>query len=171
MAAENGAEPRRDRHDRTAEPVDPENFNLHRRLRQIHNAKEQVPETIREEAKRVVDDPRDPGITEGRYRELVADAVLNFIIEVEPLMRNDDLDGTDVWDEEAVISIDDQGLTLEDVVEQNGYVTTEEGTEPLPISASREAYRATNRFLANAGFGVKLDEQMPAEEGFDSTTL
>lgn len=168
MAAENGAEPRRER---TAEPVDPENFNLHRRLRQIHDAKEQVPVTIREEAKNVVDDPRDPGITYDRYEERVVDAVLNYIIEVEPLMMRDDLDGTDVWDEEAAIEVDGREFTLQDLVEQNGYISIDDGDQPLPVSASRQAYRATNRFLSTAGFGVKLDEQLPAEEGFDSTGI
>ncbi|QLD84623.1 hypothetical protein HWV23_02760 [Natronomonas halophila] len=170
MSTDESPEARRSR-ERTAEPVDPENFNLRRRLRQIHNAKEQVPETISEEAKRVVDDPRDPGISEERYYELVADAVLNFIIEVEPLMQNDDLDGTDAWDEDPVFQVNDIEYTLKDIVENDGVIETEDGRQPIPISASRKAYRATNRFLSTAGFGVEFDQKMPAEEGFDSTSL
>jgi hypothetical protein len=171
MSSENTDGKRSQSRKRVAEPVDPENFNLRRRLQQIHNAKEKVPETIREERKRVVEDPRDPGITQETYRELVANAVLNFIIEVEPLMQNEGVEGTDIWDDEDVVTIGDVEYTLKELVEQNGYLKIEDSEGPMPIWASRQAYRATNRFLASAGLGVKLDEKMPSEEGFDSTNL
>lgn len=150
---------------------DPENYNLRRRLQQIHDRKENVPTTIREESRNVVEDPRNTnGITEERYRELVKDAVIDYIVELEPLMTSDEhpLD-QDYWKDVGIeLEATDGEISLEELVESNGYVDGPEGEQPLDIATSRRAYRVANRFLSRAGFGLKFDGSLPHEEDFTS---
>ena len=147
--------------------ADPEDYNRTRRLRQIHDAKERVTKTIREEGDKVSSDPRNGGITRGRYREKVKDALIDYLIEVEPLMLNEKIDGEDVWNETEVEE-DPEGdpITLERIVEENGYVPGEsEDSVPLPINVSRKAWRPATRFLTNqVGFGLELDEGLPTDK-------
>lgn len=158
--------------------ADPDNYNIARRLRQIHNARERFPEVVREESERVSDSPRGPGITPGRYRELVADALIDYIIEVEPLMRSGELNkkqdgfGTEFWSEKTVWKAPDgKEVTLQYIVEHDGVVPAEDGDESqaIPINVARKAYRMTNRFVAQVGLGVELDSNLPIEESWDST--
>lgn len=152
---------------------DPENYNLSRRLRQIHDARERVPDTIREEANRVSSGRRDDGeITHYRYREIVTDALIDYLIELEPLMLNDDIDTeTNYWSGYEVAT-DGEGrqVTLKRIVDHNGEVAGDgEDDRPLSVGEVRAAFRAANRFFADAGLGVSLDEGLATEGGFSST--
>lgn len=156
------------------EIVDPDNYNLARRFKQIHDARERFPEVKREESKRVAKDEKAGGITKGRYRQIVSDALIDYLIEVEPLMRNENLEHGDVYWSEKNIGEDGAGnqITLGLIVDQNGYVHDESGNRvPLPIPMSQKAYRMANRFVADAGIGLDIDTGLPIERGFDSTGM
>jgi hypothetical protein len=160
--------------EQTGQPTvaDPENYNLQRRLRQIHNARERFPETVREEQDRVVSpDRRENGITEDRYLEIVTEALLDYLIELEPLMRNDDLEtGTDYWNGfEVTTDKHGDAVTIKRIVESDGNLPMSDTDGPLTLKTARAAYRAANRFVAEAGLGVELDDGLQIESGFDST--
>lgn len=153
--------------------ADPDDYNQTRRLRQIHDARERFPEVVREEAERVVEDKRMEGITRDRYREIVSDALLDYLIEVEPVMRQahasdkTDLE-EDYWDGESVID-GGEDVTLKDIVDANARLEGDEGEEqPLTVGQARTAYRVANRFLSDIGFGIEFDDGLPRDEKFDS---
>lgn len=161
----------RDQSDGSFGVADPDDYLLMRRLRQIMDARERFAETVRERKDDVVSDDRQTGITFRRYRELVADAAIEYLVEVEPLLRHDDLEEEQsIWAES--IDTDPQGgaITCKRIVESGGTVPDESGEPvPLPVSVSRGAYRAVNRFLSTVGFGVRLDSGLPTDDGFDAT--
>jgi hypothetical protein len=157
--------------DRTPRIKDPNQYFELRRLRQIASAKERVPEVIRVGRRNLVDDEREDGITPQRYREIVAEAVIEFAVELEPIMLHDECDGGEATWTDAVAT-DPQGepISLERIVEEDGQVVDENGDAvPLPISVSRAAYRHCSRFLSGVGFGVSFDGGLDIERGFDST--
>jgi len=151
--------------------ADPEDYLLTRRLRQIMDARDRVAETIRERKDEVVDDTRQGGITRAKYRELVADVLIEYLIEIEPILRHDDLDeDVTVWTDRITTDPAGGSITLGRIVEEGGIVPDGNGNEvPLPVDVSRAAYRAANRFLTNVGFGVRLDSGLPSDDGFDAT--
>lgn len=160
--------------------ADPEDYNQNRRLRQIHNARERFPRVAREEYERV--DGDDGGeISLDRYQEIITDALIDYLIEVEPLMRNKSLiksslddvddreslpDASPFWNEETIEVDGGREVTLETIVEENGYVRSAEGDgEPqtLRLRDARAAYRLTNRYLERVGFGLELDQGLPTD--------
>lgn len=150
---------------------DPEDYLVSRRFRRIMDAREQVSETIRERKDDIVDDPRKSGITQSKYRELVADAIVEYLIEVEPILRHDDLaEDVDVWGEPVATDPDDESITPKRIVDEGGVVPDGNGEMvPLPVNVSRAAYRTVNRFLAEIGFGVPVDRGLPVDGDFDAT--
>lgn len=146
---------------------DPDDYNRHRRLRQVHEARERVPETIREEGERVSNNPTGGEITQARYREIVADALIEYLIELEPVMLDEDIEfGKEFWANKQVETDgQDQDITLKRIVEENGVVQDEDGSNvPLTIGVSRNAFRLANRFLNKIGFGLGVDEGMPTDK-------
>lgn len=163
---------------------DPEDYNLSRRLRQLHNARERFNEVVRTKSEEAASEE----ITRGRYREVVVAALIEYLIEVEPLLRNTQVNdkredlGLNYWKSEDVLDElrgdppefigDVEKLTLEEIVTSGGYLLDdldEDGPDPLRIDQSRAAFRLANRFLGEVGFGLELDEGLPIEREFDQT--
>jgi len=160
-----------DTFERTARIEDPNQYFELRRLRQISEAKERVPEVIRVGRRNLVEDERQDGITQERYREVVAEAVIEFAVELEPIMMHEECEGgEETWSEEIDTDPKGESITLGRIVEDDGRVVDEDGNSvPLPVSVSRAAYRHCSRFLSGIGFGVSFDGGLDREVGFDST--
>jgi len=152
--------------DRDPRVEDPNQYFELRRLRQILEAKERVPEVIRVGRRNIVDDKRDDGITRERYREIVAEAVIEFAVELEPIMLHGDCEGGEVaWKKEVATDPNGDAISLKRIVEEDGVVVDEDGNSvPLPVSVSRSAYRHCSKFLSNIGFGVSFGNGGPIDD-------
>lgn len=166
------------------EVADPDDYNRARRLRQVHDAREAFKNTF-EEADEALSAEE---ITEDRFDERVADALIWYIIEVEPIIdarrrreeeirdrkrreaeeRGDDPedvdldDYSDYWDEREVDGPDGETFTLERIVEDDGVVDPD-ADEPniIPSEVSKKAFRMVNRFMNESGFGLRFDKNLP----------
>lgn len=155
--------------------TDPEDFNTQRRLRQLHNAREQFPR-IRREAREKYNpaNERRSELTEEAYFEKVANALLDYLSEVEPVVISleEDDERRELWTDDPVDDRDDaDDLTLEDILEQAGKRENED-EEMVPISeaTSRKAYRKANKFLAEVGLGLNLDTGgLPMIRNYDAS--
>lgn len=90
-------------YDRRLEVSDPSEYNETRRLRQIHKARERVEEAILEGFEDVADSIRDPE----NYAEYVAECLLLYLLQVEPLLTSSTVLGEIVDDprsEEVIVN-------------------------------------------------------------------
>jgi hypothetical protein len=139
---------------------DPEDYNQNRRLAQIHDARQRFQRAIREEGRRA----ERGDINNERYRELVAEALIEYLIEIEPVIARatveDDEDHP--WDETAVAE-DGAGevITLERIVDGGGWLRVGEDKTLPSINQCRQCYRHANRYLAEVGLGVKMGVGLP----------
>lgn len=142
--------------------ADPEDYVQARRLREIHDARQRVPESIREEADRI-----GGGINRERYNEIITDALVDYAIQLEPLLRDDEIETEeDYWSGEAVVDVGrNGGVTIEEIVEESGRIDTRGGeTAPLTPTQVREATRHLNRFLYEIGLDIETDEGLPEDK-------
>lgn len=166
------------------EVADPDDYNRARRLRQVHDAREAFKTTF-EEADEALSAEE---ITDDRFAERVADALIWYIIEVEPIIearrrreeeirerkereaeeRGDDPDDldheeySDYWADREVEGPGGEAFTLEQIVENDGVVDpSAEEAEIIPPEVSKKAFRMVNRFLNESGFGLRFDKNLP----------
>lgn len=144
---------------RRLEINDPEEYSTGRRLRQVHDAKEKFPERVREEQDRLEDEE----ISEGRFREVISETLAWYLMEIEPVVESDELDGrgedvVEAWRDEPIGDVE---LTLEEIVNGMGY--TEE-REPLSLVDATAAYRKANKIMHRARLGLQVDDGLPEDE-------
>jgi hypothetical protein len=165
--------------DDNASVEDPHDLNRRRRFQQIHDARERFPEIRREHRERVItnEDARNPDgeITQRRYREIVANALVDYLSEVEPLLLrahntepergDEDGPGPGAYYDSRAIRTDDGDITLRNILEHNGKPLG----EPLTIQQSRSAYRLCNQFLADVGLDLDFERGLPQHSSFDTT--
>lgn len=142
--------------DNTVSVADPEDYVQTRRLREIHDARERVPTTIREESDRIGED-----ITQERYREIITDTLVDYIIEVEPLLRDEQLDLEEDYWSDVGISVAEGETTLEEIVNENGAVSGDGGS--LTVEEVRNAFRVVNRFLYDADLDLETEQGLPED--------
>lgn len=134
---------------------DPDDYNLRRRLRQLHDAKDRVRElrdtTLRREQ-------FDRSFTKAQRDLFVAEAVTDYIDELEPLL--DKIERADEFLEQEVATINDETITLRDIQASRGTITIEDKTHRIPYQASMDAWRECNRYFEQVA-GVVFDEEMP----------
>lgn len=151
----------------------PEQYCTQRRLRAIYDARDAIPEAEKK-------------AYEMRYQGLIGDdmvalavrkAVVHYILELEPLLRNRD-EYEEYWKDIklGIISFDDAGhevpvVGLEEYVELPDILTAEYIVEeddifhgpqmveradhqPVPKHISMAAYRTANQFVYEANIGV-----------------
>lgn len=98
-----------------AKIADPENYNLRRRLQQLHDAKERVGK-VGERATLVEMTDRD--FTPEQRAELVAEAVADYINELRPLLALRELD--EEFLEQGIAPIEGETVTIGDLAEARG---------------------------------------------------
>jgi hypothetical protein len=164
--------------------TDPEDFNAQRRLRQIHDARERFPEVRREARERYnPSNPRNSDLDKEAYFERVAQALVDYLVEIEPIAKRGATDPDDEhhqkWDDDPVVTdADENDLTLLDILNQDGEMLRDDVEDadepvmgPLTETASRKAYRQANQMINDIGLGVGLEKGgLQFIEGFDPST-
>lgn len=170
--------------ERPIEVEDPDDYNLSRRYQQIHRARDHVKE-VRAEAGTMASRGE---MSLERYREELAQAVADFAMELEWLIRKDDEDESitesDIWDSveiEAPLHPNGKIEGIGGFVDRYGVIEVEEEIENesgLPGEQRREThesmaapsvettmriYRQCNRFMNDIGLDVKFDQGLPRD--------
>jgi hypothetical protein len=132
-----------DRDDSTA--LDPDDYNQTRRLRQIHDARSAVPESRRKGFGELND--VHTAFMESDYRRYVAETVIEYAIELEPIAHRTD---ADVFDR----TLPDRDVPIRALLDSGGQV----GDEYITLAESRHIKRHLDRFMAKVGLGVEIDD-------------
>jgi len=138
-----------------AKIADPENYNLRRRLKQLHDAKERVRNTA-DSAVRM--EMTDRSFTVQKRDRLVAEAVADYILELKSLLKkrgeDEDFLNTEIG------TVENQEITLEYIAQNRGSLTGGGDSTVIPYDASMSAWAVCND---------NLDEFAGAEFEEDST--
>lgn len=161
---------------------DPEDYNLTRRFRQIHNARDHVTDVMEDSGEKAARGEMPPG----RYREVLAQAVAAYAMELEWFMREEDEDGelveSPIWDTvrieaprhpdgyiEGIGGFVD-GFGYIDVVEtleydsplaRAGENTSQETIDVPSVATIMRIFRQCNRFMKRVGLDVRMEKRMP----------
>jgi hypothetical protein len=151
-----GTDPDADGDDTTTRILDPEQYTQHRRLEQIHDTRDVIPEARREAYKALRDKTgAGPSFRRSDQRRYVATAVLDYAIEVEPVAHRSD---SDVLDKE----IPDTSTTISDVLNTGGEIDG----QYMSLDQSRWVRRQLDMFLADIGLGLDIDSTEDAEADY-----
>lgn len=131
--------------------ADPKQYTQNRRLEQIHNGRDRVPQ-VRRKGYELLHDT-SVAFREPEYRRHVAEAVIDYGVELEPIISRSDFD---VLDQE----LPNSNSTIKDILDsggqaENGYIS---------VNQSRWVRRQFDRFMAEVGLGVDLDAGLPEDE-------
>lgn len=144
--------------------ADPENYNLSRRLRQLHDAKESVVE-IKDRA--VNQEAVDSNFSPSQRDQFVAEKLIDYIRELRPLMKL--RENEDDFLNEEVGTVGGQELTLRQICETHGQVEIEDGQAWIPYQVSMTAWDLCNDYMEQIAGGTFETQGLPTDEGFDST--
>jgi hypothetical protein len=130
--------------------LDSKQYTQYRRLEQIHDAREDV-RAIRQKAHESVHEDRK--FTQQDYKRYVAEMVVDYGIELEPIMVKNDFG---FLEREPP----DFDVTISDLLDSGGKVNG----EYVPVGTSRWVKRQLDRFMAEVGIGIDVeDDKEPAE--------
>jgi len=142
--------------------ADPENYNLQRRLTQLHSAKEAVTEM----KDRALDrEATDRTFSAQRRDRFVAEKLTDYILELSSLLSRVDRDDEFL---QRTVSYDGRDLTLQEIIDRRGRVV-DDGDDPIPYYISMQAWDICNRYFEQVAGAVFESGSMPKEIGFDST--
>jgi hypothetical protein len=143
--------------------TDPESYNKQQRFREIHRARQRVAEHI---AEMEIGDGRDDG-TSYQLHEVtrLAHFVSLYILELEPLIERSE------WDGEEHIPDTVNAESLAEWVAVMG-MTRKKGDERLPANVfeSMQIFSVANRFVAQVGMDLELEEES-GDAGFDYSDI
>lgn len=131
--------------------ADPKQYTQNRRLEQTHNARDRVPQ-VRRKGYELLHDT-SVGFRDSDYRRHVAQAVIDYGVELEPIISRSD---SDVLDQE----LPNTDSTIKDILDTGGQ--TEDGY--ISLNQSRWVKRQFDQFMAQVGLGVDLDAGLPEDE-------
>jgi len=137
--------------------ADPDNYNLRRRLQQIHDAREFVKEVKNRNLGKELSNPRKD--TSGRNRA-VAEAVTDYATELLPVLSRQG--ERELFRDE---DIGDQELTVGDFIDDRG---APDGN-PLAYTVSMKVWTICNRHFEDVAGPQFEDAGLPREKGFDAT--
>ncbi len=137
--------------------ADPDNYNLRRRLRQLHDAREYVKEVKNETIGRNM---ANSGRNKIDPDPAVAEAVTDYVDELLPILSRRDQD--DEFLEEEIDGVD---ITVGDYVRTRGRV----GGESVDYQTSMVVWRLCNRYFEQVAGPEFEDESLPKELGFQTT--
>jgi len=137
--------------------ADPENYNLRRRLRQIHDAREFVKEVKNQSLGKELSNPRQN--RSGRNRA-VAEAVSDYAAELFPILERQER-AEEFRDEE----IPRTELSVGEYLESRGAPNR----EPLPYTDSMRVWRIVNQYFEEVAGPKFEDEGLIKERNFDAT--
>lgn len=143
--------------------ADPENYNLRRRLKQLHDAKERVRNTA-DAATRA--EMTDRQFSDQKRNRLVAEAVSDYILELKSVLNAEER--AEEFLEEKVGTVNDVQITLSSLSETRGLVDAEDGRVVVPYQASMSAWSICNDYFETVA-GAEFEEGMDTESGFDTT--
>jgi hypothetical protein len=138
--------------------VDPDNYNLRRRLRQIHDAREYVKEVKNEALGRNL---ANSGRNEIDPDPAVAEAVTDYADELLPILR--ERGRAEVFLEE---DLDDVDATLGEFLSTRGQLSR---SRAVPYTVSMQVWRLCNQYFENVAGPEFEDENLPKEIGFETT--
>lgn len=138
--------------------VDPDEYNLRRRLRQLHEAKEAVKQR-KDDALELERLNRE--FTRGMRDRFIVEKVVDYIHELRPLLRKIDRE-EDFLSEEVAI-VDDETVTVQDIISTRGEL--ENGY--LPYAASMDAWDICNDYFENIAGAEFEGEVDPGQNPVD----
>lgn len=145
--------------------VDPDNYTLRRRLRQLHDAKERV---VERKNAAVLEWQMTRDFTERRRDLLVAEVVVDYVQELASVLEKqsktaDDEDGESPDEDEFLnqsVSVSDRrDITLEEFARTRGRF---DGA-PLDYRVSMEAWAVCNRYFEDVA-GAEFEQGSVAPE-------
>lgn len=143
--------------------ADPDNYNVRRRLKQLHDAKERVRE-VKGRALQLQMTSRE--FTTRQRDRFVAEAVVDYINELETVLEQ--TDEADDFRQETV-DVGDGTVTVEDFCDGRGSVNVGDGPELASFEVSMEVWRICNRHFERVA-GTEFESKgLPHEESFDTT--
>lgn len=143
--------------------VDPDNYNLRRRLKQLHDARERVRER---KSKALSLEMRRRDFSAQRRDRLVAEAAVDYINELLPVVKRKG-DAEDFGSKTVDLGRDGE-VSVEEFAQSRG-TTDDDGRVPYPYQVSMEIWNICNTYFEQIA-GAEFEQQgLPAETGFDST--
>lgn len=142
--------------------ADPENYNIRRRLKQLHDAKERARDTSARASRAEITNRK----FEERQRDrLVAEAVADYILELKSVLRM-----REEFDEQRFLSmraatVSDEKISVGDIVNRRGEL---KNSEPIPYQASMGAWDICNQYMDRIA-GPRFDDGMISQDSFDTT--
>lgn len=155
---------------------DPDDYNLTRRFRQIHGARDHVKDVAEEYGRNTNDEYAE------QYRELLAQSVASYAIELEPLMTDHE-SGERIWTRaeiDAPRHPEGKLTGIEDFVTQYGRIqVVQEYLEDTSLGSTRtreevlgvpdvatimRIYRLCNTFCREIGLDVRVTGDPPAPD-------
>lgn len=152
--------------------ADPEDYNLRRRLRQLHDAKQAV---IDSKDRAVNATVIEESISKPQRDRIVAEKLIDYVRELRPVLdkRTSDTDHKETdaesFLEEDVTELDGETITLRMIVDQHGQIQTENNEGWIPYQVSMMAWDCCNTYFEEIGGAVFETESLPVDHGFDAT--
>lgn len=149
--------------------VDPDDYNLRRRLKQLHSAKEAVKDRkddaldLERRSRKFTAEDRD---------RFVVEKLVDYIHELRPLLSKGGR-AEQFLDEEVRLR-DGETISLEEVLADRGAIIDdrrdgESGErEYLPYEASMAAWDVCNQYFEDVAGAVFENDGLPTESGFNS---
>jgi len=149
-----------------AEISDPDDYNLRRRLQQLHNAKERVTTTAERTSIMLLDKEL---FTEQKRDRLVAEAVASFIDELDSLLAAKNEEISEAFNSRTIAKAGGEERTIREFRERRGQFefTDDDGSTRVgvaPYGLSMNAHRIASEFLdAVAGPDVRANTEAVVE--------
>lgn len=135
--------PETDQNDAGVESIaDPDNYTTRRWQKQLHDARERVREMKNQVLDRQLEDPR--GFNEQIARRNVAEMVADYVLELRPILAQDEFDREEDFLNEPVRAGDTE-TTLEEFVRRNWFGDE----EAPPLRVSMDAWDTCNDYLTD----------------------
>jgi hypothetical protein len=158
----------------TARIADPDDYNLRRRLKQLHNAKEHV-KTRKDTLLHREQQQRGRAWTADKRDRFIAEALVDYIHELRPLLKKNDQE--DEFLSEEVGAVNSTMVTIETIVDGRGYIPKngsanrygigEDSGMYLPYQYSMVAWDICNDYFEDVA-GVVFEQQTePGENPVD----
>jgi len=151
--------------DATSRVEDPDDYNLRRRLKQLHNAKEAVI-TRKDNALDLERRKTEKQFSSGDRDRFIVEKVVDYIHELRPLLKKAGRE-EDFLSEE-ISSAGTSTVTIDDVIDSRGRIEQESETEYLNYRASMAAWDICNQYFEDvAGVVFEQDSADPEQNPVD----
>lgn len=149
--------------------VDPDDYNLRRRLRQLHDAREAV-KTRKDEALSL--ERRNKKFSSEDRNRFIAEKLVDYIHELRPLLKKTARE--DDFLNEEIDTVNSTRVTIELILENRGFVPetddrhSSDGGRYIPYEASMAAWDVCNDYFEDvAGAVFEEDSASPSHNPVD----